>query len=107
MMASDVRTVEFSMNDSMYYEKYWSTEGFFPRGHTTPELSDLLEKWINPHWKCLDVGCGDGRTSGLWLREHGCDYVGVDVSSNAIEQAIDLGLEAVRIDDAGCLPFKS
>jgi 2-polyprenyl-6-hydroxyphenyl methylase/3-demethylubiquinone-9 3-methyltransferase len=53
----------------------------------------------------LDLGCGDGQTSGLWLRDHGCDYVGVDISENAVQAARSLGLESARIDDAASLPF--
>jgi methionine biosynthesis protein MetW len=53
----------------------------------------------------LDVGCGDGRTSGLWLKQYGCDYVGVDISKNALQAAKRLGLEVTQIEDASCLPF--
>jgi methionine biosynthesis protein MetW len=95
------------LNNSNYYEKYWSKEGFCPRGRTTPELANLLQKWIKPGWKCLDFGCGDGSTAGLWLRNHGCDYVGVDVANNASQLARDVGLEAVTIDGDGRLPFES
>ncbi|MGO9111977.1 MAG: class I SAM-dependent methyltransferase [Thermoguttaceae bacterium] len=93
--------------NSDYYEKYWSKEGFCPRGNTTPELATLLQKWIKPGCKCLDVGCGDGRTSGLWLRNHGCNYVGADISASAIELARNEGLEAVAIGADGRLPFES
>jgi SAM-dependent methyltransferase len=55
----------------------------------------------------LDLGCGDGRTSGLWLRDHGCDYIGADIADNALAEAEALGLKVKRIDDAGSLPFDS
>jgi methionine biosynthesis protein MetW len=101
----DEATVLGSGSD--YYETYWSKEGFCPRGRTTPELAGLLQRWIKPSWRCLDVGCGDGRTAGLWLRDHGCSYVGADMSSNAIQHARELGLDVFNIDDASKLPFEA
>jgi methionine biosynthesis protein MetW len=88
-----------------YYEKYWSTEGFFPHGKIWPELRALYEKWIPPGASVLDVGCGDGQTSGKWLSENGRQYVGVDISANAVDEARQSGLEAIKIEDASVLPF--
>jgi methionine biosynthesis protein MetW len=90
-----------------YYDKYWSPSGYCPPRDTTPELERLFRKWIRPGCRCLDVGCGDGRTAGLWLRDYGCSYSGADVSKNAIERAKELGLDVVTITDAGQLPFAS
>src|SRR5438105_301215 len=87
-----------------YYERYWSREGFNPTGQSWPELVSLYEK-IRPGARCLDIGCGDGRTSGIWLRDHGFGYVGVDISENAVQAAVRLGLEATKISDATRLPF--
>jgi methionine biosynthesis protein MetW len=89
-----------------YYERYWSADGFHPTGETTPALARLFERWIPAGSHCLDVGCGDGRTSGLWLLDHGCSYQGVDVSESGVEEARALGLQARRIDDASSLPFE-
>ena len=94
------------MNVRDYYERYWSAEGFHPTGETTPALARLFERWVPAGARCLDVGCGDGRTSGLWLLDHGCSYEGVDVSAQAVEEARQLGLQAGQIDDAGRLPFE-
>lgn len=94
------------MNVRGYYERYWSTGGFHPTGQTTPALARLFERWVPVGTRCLDVGCGDGRTSGLWLLDHGCSYQGVDVSAQAVEEAQALGLQAGRIDDASRLPFE-
>jgi SAM-dependent methyltransferase len=88
-----------------YYETYWSEKGFCPNGAITPALAQLIRANIRTGWRCLDVGCGDGRTAGLCLRDHGCEYVGVDVSENAVRAAQALGLEAQKIDDAASLPF--
>jgi 2-polyprenyl-6-hydroxyphenyl methylase/3-demethylubiquinone-9 3-methyltransferase len=89
-----------------YYERYWSADGFHPTGKTTPALARVFERWVPAGARCLDVGCGDGRTSGLWLLDHGCSYEGVDVSAKAVEEARALGLQAACIDDASRLPFE-
>jgi methionine biosynthesis protein MetW len=93
------------VNARDYYDRYWSPDGFHPTGRATPELARLFEGWVPAGARCLDVGCGDGRTSGGWLLNRGCSYEGVDVSANAIEEARTLGLNAQRIDDASRLPF--
>ena len=93
------------MSISNYYESYWSSEGFYPHGKIWPELQGLYNQYIPDGATCLDVGCGDGRTSGLWLRDHGRSYIGVDVSANAISDAVAAGLDARKIEDATELPF--
>jgi SAM-dependent methyltransferase len=65
----------------------------------------VLERCIPRQASCLDVGCGDGRTAGLWLRDHTAYYLGADVSSRAVEMARSSGLEAMCIEDAAELPF--
>jgi methionine biosynthesis protein MetW len=88
-----------------YYNQYWSDGGFQPWGSLDPDLRALYETRVSPGADCLDVGCGDGRTSGLWLREHAASYVGVDVSEPAVHEARRLGLDARPITDASELPF--
>lgn len=88
-----------------YYESYWSPQGFHPAGRTRPELVAVLDRHIPPRRRCLDVGCGDGGTLGAWARHRGCEYVGVDISSNAVRAARERGLEAHVIEDATALPF--
>src|SRR6185437_11882610 len=91
---------------SPYYERYWSEEGYNPRRADTPEpIRRLFERHVRPEHACLDLGCGDGGTSGLYLAGHTNNYVGVDVSAAAVEAARARGLDARVIDDAGSLPF--
>jgi ubiquinone/menaquinone biosynthesis C-methylase UbiE len=90
---------------SEYYERYWSAAGHCPTGFMYRDLERLLREYVAPGAQCIDVGCGDGRTAGLWLREYGRHYVGVDVSDNAIAEAQALGLDARKISDASELPF--
>src|SRR5205823_1707645 len=70
-----------------------------------PGLLALFERHVSSDDDCLDVGCGDGGTSGGWLHEHAGSYLGVDISESAIEMASARGLDARLIDDAGDLPF--
>lgn len=93
------------MSVKQYYEAYWSVDGFYPHGGMTPELEQLLQAHVSPTARCLDVGCGDGGTSGVWLKEHAASYVGVDISENALRDARARGLDVRRIADAGQLPF--
>lgn len=93
------------MSVGEYYERYWSEEGFNPIRPVPNRLLTLLATHLPESGRCLDVGCGDGRSIGVWLRDHvGC-YVGVDVSETAAAHARSLGLDARRVPDAAELPF--
>lgn len=90
-----------------YYERYWTAEGFNPTGQGPfPELEAVLEAHAREGEAWLDVGCGDGRTAGLWLARKGCRYVGADLSATAVAQARELGLDARVVSDASQLPFE-
>lgn len=93
------------MNSKAFYDHYWSAEGLNPRGVLPEQLGELLQAHIPECAKSLDVGCGSGRKVGLWMKSRNRDYVGVDVSANAVEEARSLGLQASEIDDATSLPF--
>ncbi|MET0604265.1 MAG: class I SAM-dependent methyltransferase [Baekduia sp.] len=88
-----------------YYDRYWTTEGFQPTGNTFKELGNFLADHAKAGQSWLDVGCGDGRTSGVWLASNGIEYTGVDVSQTAVAEACSIGLDARLIEDAGSLPF--
>jgi SAM-dependent methyltransferase len=94
------------MDAKSYYETYWSAEGFNPTGRIIPPIQALFERHIGTSADCLDVGCGDGGTSGIWLSSHAGSYRGVDVSGAAIEMARGAGLDAQVISDAAELPFE-
>jgi SAM-dependent methyltransferase len=88
-----------------YYREYWDHEGYVEIGHSHPVFASLFARHTRPGWKCLDVGCGDGQTSGRWLHGNGRAYTGVDISDTAVEHARGLGLDAITVDDASSLPF--
>jgi methionine biosynthesis protein MetW len=95
------------MQVSDYYEGYWSKEGFNPHAVMPKQLERLYAKFLAPGSRCLDLGCGDGRMSGLWLQQRRCEYIGVDIAQNAVRAARARGLEAVRVEDASQLPFEN
>jgi SAM-dependent methyltransferase len=90
-----------------YYETYWTNEGAgcLVGQELYPQLQEILEAYVAPTAQCLDVGCGAGRTCGLWLNEHASSYIGVDISEHAVKEARALGLDARVIEDAAALPF--
>jgi methionine biosynthesis protein MetW len=86
-----------------YYDTYW-TEGR-PLTGLYPELRELLAANLQTGSRCLDLGCGDGRTAGDYLAERSASYIGVDVSSAAVGDAQARGLDARTVDDPTQLPF--
>lgn len=89
---------------SGYYDAYW-TSGWVTCS-APPVLIELFERHLTATDSCLDVGCGDAGTSGAWINGHTARYVGVDISSSAVEKARGRGLEAEVIEDASSLPFE-
>jgi methionine biosynthesis protein MetW len=90
----------------LYYEDYWQQRERFVT-QPSRQLLGLFERHVAPDDRCLDVGCGDGGTSGVWLHENAGSYVGVDISDAAIRTATSRGLTAQLIDDAASLPFEA
>lgn len=86
-----------------YYDTYWDTWGWDT--HPPPKLLDLLQRHVSPKDHCLDVGCGDGGTSGGWLQAHTAKYLGVDISESALAVARERGLDVEQIGDAAELPL--
>ena len=92
------------MDIANYYEHYWSKLGFHPQRKSNPGLTSLIASHIQPGSKLLDVGCGNGSIYGQCL-PRGYDYLGVDLSENAVAEARTAGINAQKIDDATRLPF--
>ena len=88
-----------------YYEQYWSESGFHPQRRINSGLVKLFTSHILPGSKLIDVGCGNSSVCGQWFQHRGCDYLGVDVSERAVDEARASGLNVSKIDDATRLPF--
>jgi methionine biosynthesis protein MetW len=98
------KTAAMPVNE--YYEKYWTEDGYNPAGSATPSVRKLYETHIGATDRCLDVGCGDGSSAGVWIRKHARSYVGADIATTALAKASQRGLEVVQIEDASNLPFR-
>jgi SAM-dependent methyltransferase len=94
------------MSTTEYYETYWTTAGFNPTGGLPSDLARLYAQRVAATDDVLDVGCGDGRTSGTFLSGHARRYTGADISGAAVEKAREAGLDARLIEDAATLPFE-
>ena len=68
--------------------------------HEKPGYWGDVVRHFPPNTRLLDVGCG-----GAWLGDHFERYTGVEVSAEAVENADARGLDVVRIEADGPLPF--
>ena len=89
-----------------FYESRWIEPGAYSH-QPGRRVFDLLEKYIRPDSRCLDVGCGDGHILGPFLGARAKQYTGVDISENAVRHGRVLGLDLRPIEDASSLPFES
>ena len=92
-------------NVNEYYNTYWSSEGFKPTGHSWPELLDCFSRHLPDTGQVLDVGCGDGLTTGPAVQAAGLEYLGADVSETGVASPRANGLEALLIEGADRLPL--
>jgi 2-polyprenyl-6-hydroxyphenyl methylase/3-demethylubiquinone-9 3-methyltransferase len=95
------------MSVNEYYNQYWSEDGFLPHGNLEPGRQAFYDSVLGTPGSIVDVGCGDGGTSGPYLTSRGWKYHGVDVSETAILRAQAKGLTASLISDASLLPFET
>lgn len=93
------------MDVAPYYEEYWSDAGFHPQRRMNSALEELFVTNIQSGSKVLDVGCGNASVCGCWFQRRGCDYVGVDISQHAVNEARAAGVNARKIDQASQLPY--
>ncbi|MEA2426686.1 MAG: hypothetical protein QOF37_314 [Thermoleophilaceae bacterium] len=87
-----------------YYDAYWAADRE-PFYEPDPVLAELIFQGVGQETRVLDVGCGAARSYAPRLARSAGSYVGVDVSSTAVDAAGRAGLDARVIDDASKLPF--
>lgn len=70
--------------------------------------SDLAQiaKWVAPHARVLDLGCGDG-TLLHWLAvQHSCETLGVEIADENVLACIKRGVNVIQADiDRGLAMF--
>ncbi len=80
-----------------------------PYGYTPERLPDraeypIIEGWVRPNERVLDVCSGPGALS-LRLLERGASVVAIDVDKDAVEIARSHGVDARQVDVDDGLPF--
>lgn len=101
-----------------YYECYWLRRrevGNAPQKPIRDLIPYLLVKYSNygailhqipGNSKVLDLGCGDGNVSQLYVERKGCKVIGIDISGSALKLAREK-IEALCGDlNDTLLPFK-
>ncbi len=80
-------------------KQVWDAKTYANNARFVSDLGMPAVKWLNPKIgeRILDLGCGDGALT-LKLREFGCEVIGVDSSSDFINSAKSLGLDARLLD---------
>ena len=84
-----------------FYDRYWQDKGdLFDH-----ERLDQVAAYVLPGERVLALDCGPG-VMARKVMDRGCDVVGVDMSSVAVEMAREKGIEAYQADlDVDPLPF--
>jgi SAM-dependent methyltransferase len=62
------------------YKDAYSSEG---GGVPSAAMCALIEMFVPPGMRCLQVSCADSKSAGSWLREHGYSYVNFDMSETS------------------------
>lgn len=94
------------MDQSNYYEAYWTEQGFNPRNVRLPsQLVEVMNEVVEQGSSCLDIGCGTGAKVKRWVEAKDLHYTGVDVSATAIKELRDTGLQGIQVNDPALLPF--
>jgi ubiquinone/menaquinone biosynthesis C-methylase UbiE len=84
-MAFQEQQVKEYFSKSGTVSQWWDPESNFHKYHFDTEkkiIEELLP--IDPAWRVLDVGCGQGRYT-IWFAQKGCSVTGVDISSEMLE----------------------
>ena len=74
-----------------------------PAAEASPEVVDLIVRYLEPGTTVLDVGCGIG-AFGRAFRERGLPWVGCEIRPEFVDAACADGLEA-RLVENGRIPF--
>lgn len=90
------------VNYQEYYENYW--KNYWKNNSNLPiKLKKSFEKYIikNPKNKILDVGCGDGQYYAKYIIPFAHEYIGLDISYEAIEKFNELKKEFPNVNVKG------
>lgn len=79
--------------------QWWDPEGVRNKYHFEKEMQILQSQLkIDPTWRVLDVGCGQGRYT-IWFAQKGCQVTAVDLSQEMLNLCRQ-NAEAARVSDS-------
>lgn len=103
------------MKFDKYYKNYWKKRGK-AKTKPIPNVPSFLKKYsvygsilnqVKEGSRILDLGCGDGNVSSIYLSKN-CEVYGVDISKSACSLAKRKGIKTRVVDlNKSRLPFKS
>ncbi len=73
-------------NDNIDWDKHWEEHKSDPN-FTDPKAFDYFIDLLPKNFRVLELGCGIGKWAEAFLRAGASEYVGVDFSAIAIEEA--------------------
>jgi SAM-dependent methyltransferase len=90
-----------------FYEEVWADAPADPEPWAWERRRALLLSEARPGERVLDLGCGAGRFVAA-LRDAGCDPVGVEIASGALERAraVAPGADLRLLDENGSIPLE-
>ena len=62
-----------------------------------PEL-EIIQSWIKPDSKVLDLGCGDGELLWYLKRHRNAEGLGLEIDDDNIVRCIERGVEVIQIN---------
>ena len=72
-----------------------------------PDL-EIIQKWIEPESRVLDLGCGDGTLLTLLQKKKRVESIGLEIDATNIEQCIKYGVNVIEQNlDKGLSNFET
>ena len=72
-----------------------------------PDL-EIIQNWIEPSSRVLDLGCGDGELLSFLAAEKNVRGIGIEIDSGKIESCIHRGVNVIEQDiDSGLVNFQT
>ena len=78
----------------------------FASRHSAAPIYDAIIPLIEPGWKVLDLGCGDGTLLRRLMEQRRVTGTGVEIDTDAIGACVEAGVDVIQADlDRGIAQF--